>query len=199
MASASARIRPGQMLPAAGQGALGIEVRATAGHDRRPGAAGPHAHLAAVTAERAVSRCMGGSCSMPLAAHGRFDDGTLRWMPPGAISKAAGPGARAPAARHHAARPSPGRAVAAQLQAQGARCAASTAEARGPPHPDPPLPEALRGSNCCRRRLDAAAATIPAPIRWPHCSAWAGTGGLPGRDVCQRQCGARPFGRPRPA
>lgn len=60
---------PGQMLPAAGQGALGIEVRSN-----RPevmAALAPLAHRPtwwAVTAERAVSRAMGGSCSMPLAA-----------------------------------------------------------------------------------------------------------------------------------
>lgn len=60
---------PAQMLPAAGQGALGIEVRA----DRQDLLA-PLATLAhqptwlAVTAERTVSRAMGGSCSMPLAA-----------------------------------------------------------------------------------------------------------------------------------
>ncbi|MNS97918.1 porphobilinogen deaminase [compost metagenome] len=30
-----------------------------------------------VTAERAVSRCMGGSCSMPLAAHGQWQGDTL--------------------------------------------------------------------------------------------------------------------------
>jgi hydroxymethylbilane synthase len=60
---------PEQMLPAAGQGALGIEVRA----DRQDliAALAPLAHLPtwlAVTAERTVSRAMGGSCSMPLAA-----------------------------------------------------------------------------------------------------------------------------------
>ncbi|HEX5805051.1 MAG TPA: hydroxymethylbilane synthase, partial [Macromonas sp.] len=60
---------PHEMLPAAGQGALGIEVRST-----RPevsAALAPLAHRAtwlAVAAERAVSRAMGGSCSMPLAA-----------------------------------------------------------------------------------------------------------------------------------
>ena len=57
------------MLPAAGQGALGIEVRA----DRIDliSALGSLAHLPtwlSVTAERTVSRAMGGSCSMPLAA-----------------------------------------------------------------------------------------------------------------------------------
>ncbi|MDO8386082.1 MAG: hydroxymethylbilane synthase [Polaromonas sp.] len=60
---------PGQMLPAAGQGALGIEVRA----DRQDllAALAGLAHQPtwlAVTAERTVSRAMGGSCSMPLAA-----------------------------------------------------------------------------------------------------------------------------------
>ena len=60
------------MLPAAGQGALGIEVRA----DRQDliGALALLAHQPtwlAVTAERTVSRAMGGSCSMPLAAFTR--------------------------------------------------------------------------------------------------------------------------------
>ena len=57
------------MLPAAGQGALGIEVCAD-----RLDLLEPLARLAhmptwlSVTAERCVSRSMGGSCSMPLAA-----------------------------------------------------------------------------------------------------------------------------------
>ena len=63
------------MLPAAGQGALGLEIR----HD--------HAELGpallslaheptwlATLAERAVSRAMGGSCSMPLAAFAQWQD-----------------------------------------------------------------------------------------------------------------------------
>jgi hydroxymethylbilane synthase len=59
-----------EMLPAAGQGALGIEIR----HARADVSAllAPLAHQPtwlAVAAERAVSRAMGGSCSMPLAAH----------------------------------------------------------------------------------------------------------------------------------
>ena len=61
---------PSVMLPAAGQGALGIEVRS----DRTDviEALAPLVHQAswlAVAAERAVSRAMGGSCSMPLAAY----------------------------------------------------------------------------------------------------------------------------------
>ena len=59
-----------QMLPAAGQGALGIEIRA--GRDDLRALLAPLADQATwlrVAAERAVSRAMGGSCSMPLAAH----------------------------------------------------------------------------------------------------------------------------------
>ena len=64
-----ATFEPDAMLPAAGQGALGIEVRA----DRQDliDALALLAHQPtwlAVTAERTVSRAMGGSCSMPLAA-----------------------------------------------------------------------------------------------------------------------------------
>jgi hydroxymethylbilane synthase len=57
------------MLPAAGQGALGIEVMAA--RTDLMEALGSLAHRQtwlAVTAERCVSRAMGGSCSMPLAA-----------------------------------------------------------------------------------------------------------------------------------
>jgi hydroxymethylbilane synthase len=82
-----ARIRqvfePADMLPAAGQGALGIEIRSD-----RPEVAEALRVLAhgptwlAVAAERAVSRAMGGSCSMPLAAfttwQGEPSDGSLR-------------------------------------------------------------------------------------------------------------------------
>ncbi len=68
-----ARIRntfePTEMLPAAGQGALGIEVRADRADLVEALATLAHAPTwLAVTAERTVSRAMGGSCSMPLAA-----------------------------------------------------------------------------------------------------------------------------------
>jgi hydroxymethylbilane synthase len=59
-----------EMLPAAGQGPLGIEIRAARDDVRH--VLLPLAHQVtwlAVAAERAVSRAMGGSCSMPLAAH----------------------------------------------------------------------------------------------------------------------------------
>lgn len=68
-----------EMIPCAGQGALGIEIRA--------GQAPLQAHLEALAhrptwlaaaAERAVSRELGGSCSMPLAAHAQWAaDGQL--------------------------------------------------------------------------------------------------------------------------
>jgi len=68
-----------EMIPCAGQGALGLETRADA--------AALNAKLAglidrptwlATQAERAVSRALGGSCSMPLAAHARWDGDRLQ-------------------------------------------------------------------------------------------------------------------------
>lgn len=65
---------PEQSLPAAGQGALGIEIRS----DRTDlvNALAPLVHMPTwlrVASERTVSRAMGGSCSMPLAAYARWD------------------------------------------------------------------------------------------------------------------------------
>lgn len=73
-----ATFAPEQMLPAAGQGALGIEARS----DRADVVEilAPLLHMPtwlAVSAERAVSRVMGGSCSMPLAAYATLDGDTL--------------------------------------------------------------------------------------------------------------------------
>lgn len=70
---------PDDMVPAAGQGALAIEVRA--GRDDLMALLAPLAHQPtwlAVEAERAVSRAMGGSCSMPLAAHAVWLGDTLQ-------------------------------------------------------------------------------------------------------------------------
>jgi hydroxymethylbilane synthase len=67
-----------RMLPAAGQGAIGIEIC-----DDRPDLAALLAPLndlptaIRVYAERGVSRTMGGSCSMPLAAHATLNQGVL--------------------------------------------------------------------------------------------------------------------------
>ena len=62
-----------QMIPAAGQGALAIEVREDDGELRSLLEQTTHrATEFAALAERAVSRTLGGSCSMPLAAHARW-------------------------------------------------------------------------------------------------------------------------------
>jgi hydroxymethylbilane synthase len=72
------RFVPAMMLPAAGQGALGIEVRADDTELRRALATLiDHPTWLAVHAERAVSRGLGGSCSMPLAAHATWQGETL--------------------------------------------------------------------------------------------------------------------------
>jgi hydroxymethylbilane synthase len=125
----AARIREvfdtGRMLPAAGQGALGIEVRA----ERQDllAALAPLAHQStwlAVAAERAVSRAMGGSCSMPLAAHAEFSGEYLQlraaWGDPdGAAALVHAQGAEAVADLEQAA--ALGSEVAARLRAGGAR------------------------------------------------------------------------------
>ena len=72
------RFAAAQMLPAAGQGALGIEVRADDNELREALATLIHRPTwLAVHAERAVSRGLGGSCSMPLAAHASWQGDTL--------------------------------------------------------------------------------------------------------------------------
>jgi hydroxymethylbilane synthase len=71
-------IEPACSLPAPGQGALGIEIAAARAdlvallaplHD-------PHTALATF-AERAVSRALGGNCTMPLGAHATWDGSRL--------------------------------------------------------------------------------------------------------------------------
>ncbi|MHB1669588.1 MAG: hydroxymethylbilane synthase [Thiomonas sp.] len=68
-----------EMLPAVGQAALGIEIRA----DRADVAAalGPLDHVPThlcAAAERAVARALGGSCSTPLGAHATWSGSTLQ-------------------------------------------------------------------------------------------------------------------------
>jgi hydroxymethylbilane synthase len=68
-----------EMIPAAGQGALGIEIRSD-----QKALRDTLAQLSdrptwwVAQAERAVSRSLGGSCSMPLAAHAVWDGAQLR-------------------------------------------------------------------------------------------------------------------------
>jgi hydroxymethylbilane synthase len=115
----------GTMLPAAGQGALGIEVRA----QRRDliDALEPLAHQAtwmAVAAEREVSRAMGGSCSMPLAAHATYSGEYLQLRAAWGDADKPGPLVRAQSAAavaDMAQAVALGAQVAAQLRAGGAR------------------------------------------------------------------------------
>ena len=118
-----------QMLPSAGQGALGIEVRANATVLGRL-LAQTLAELIdmptwlATHAERAVSRSLGGSCIMPLAAHGQWHGDTLVLdaalgdpdTPTRPLLRARRSGRPADATAASAL----GQAVAAQLQADGA-------------------------------------------------------------------------------
>ncbi|BDC45042.1 hypothetical protein PTKU15_83390 [Paraburkholderia terrae] len=127
---------PADSLPAAGQGALGIEIRA----DRADLAAwlAPlhHEHTAAaVEAERMVSRALGGSCEVPLAAYATWHDGALHLR--GVV--ATPDGQRVLSAEASAPAPTPGaaldlgRAVASQLEAQGALdIVRALSTARGP-------------------------------------------------------------------
>lgn len=124
----AARIRShfavADMLPAAGQGALGIEVRAEAHALAARLAAFTHLPTWLAThAERAVSRALGGSCSVPLAAYATLADGVLT------VAAALGhpTNVRAPLLRAQASGPAPdtaaaealGRAAADALREQG--------------------------------------------------------------------------------
>jgi hydroxymethylbilane synthase len=72
-------LAPEDSLPAAGQGALGIEIRADR-DDLRTLLAPLHdpASAACVSAERALARRLNGSCQVPLAAYCEYDDGFLQ-------------------------------------------------------------------------------------------------------------------------
>ena len=113
-------LSPADSLPAAGQGALGIEIAA-----RRTDLADilrPLNHeetAACVTAERALARALGGSCQVPLVAYCVMEDGllTLNGLvghPDGSVIIEAS--AQAPAAYADAL----GRAVAKRLADDGA-------------------------------------------------------------------------------
>lgn len=113
------------MIPCAGQGALGIEVL----RERRDliealGALADPATTWACRAERAVSRALGGSCSVPLAAHGVWRGPVLRLQAAFGVMeggqarllKAQGEAEVSDALQAEAL----GEAVAAQLRAAGA-------------------------------------------------------------------------------
>ena len=113
-------LSPADSLPAAGQGALGIEIaaqRTDLADILRP--LNHEETAACVTAERALARALGGSCQVPLAAYCVMKDGllTLNGLvghPDGSVIIEAS--AQAPAAYADAL----GRAVAKRLADDGA-------------------------------------------------------------------------------
>jgi hydroxymethylbilane synthase len=120
----SGRIRavlaPEESLPAVGQGALAIECR-----DGRPELVAALAPLhdaataACVRAERAVSRALGGSCTVPLAAHAELTNGALALR--GLVASPDGKRIARGEVRGDAAAPERvGEALAGALRAQGA-------------------------------------------------------------------------------
>jgi hydroxymethylbilane synthase len=75
----SARLEVNEMLPAPGQGALGIEcLLARADVASLCASLQDVATATSVRAERAVSRALGGNCSIPLAAYAQFVGPRLR-------------------------------------------------------------------------------------------------------------------------
>ena len=138
---AGARIRAcfdtAAMLPCAGQGALAIEVRSDALALRDRLAVLTHAPTAlAVQAERAVSRALGGSCSMPLAAHAAWRGEVLELSAalghPLATDAALLRATAALAARTTADAEALGQRVAASLRDQGAASYLEAAAALSP-------------------------------------------------------------------
>jgi hydroxymethylbilane synthase len=141
------RFDTGRMTPAAGQGALGLEIRsdAQALHDRLQPLRDDAAWLA-THAERAVARALGGSCSMPLAAFAQRDEAgqfTLHAaLGDAAVAAALEPDATAgqaaafrPLLRHRERAPL---ADVAAAEALGARVAAALLEAGGRAYLPPP-------------------------------------------------------------
>jgi len=74
----ASRLEVSESLPAAGQGALGIEALEGRAQllEMLAGLANP-ATTACVTAERAVSRTLGGSCQVPIAAYATLTDNAV--------------------------------------------------------------------------------------------------------------------------
>ncbi|MGE5640796.1 MAG: hydroxymethylbilane synthase [Clostridia bacterium] len=73
------RLAPEQVVPAPGQGALGIECRADHADVRQLLAPlGDAGTAACVRAERQVSLALGGNCTIPLGAHASLDGAELR-------------------------------------------------------------------------------------------------------------------------
>jgi len=128
-------LEPEESLPSAGQGALGIEIRA--GRPELAAWLAPLKHeptRLAVEAERAVSRALGGSCDVPLAAYADWQGAQLHLasrvsMPDGSRAAFAEASAAVTSAADALAL---GEAVARSLELQGARAVVNElAAARG--------------------------------------------------------------------
>jgi hydroxymethylbilane synthase len=114
----SAAIEPSEMLPAVGQGALGIETRADDAETNEIVSLLEHQPTrAACTAERSLLFALGGGCQVPIAAHATLDGARLRLE---ALVAGSGRIIRETLddTAEHAARA--GEELAARLRAQGA-------------------------------------------------------------------------------
>ncbi|MEW6756289.1 MAG: hydroxymethylbilane synthase [Candidatus Latescibacterota bacterium] len=74
----SAYLEPEVMLPAVGQAALGLQMRADSPLAQRVEVLSHAPSLHAVTAERSLLAALGGGCHAPIAAWSRVEDGRLR-------------------------------------------------------------------------------------------------------------------------
>lgn len=77
LAKGAQRLDPSRMLPAVGQGALAVQVRADAVHADAVRTLDDPPTRAAVLSERAFLRSMGGGCQTPLAAMAQVDGGEI--------------------------------------------------------------------------------------------------------------------------
>jgi hydroxymethylbilane synthase len=111
---------PTWMLPAVGQGAIGIECRDDDGETRRVvGVLSDYPTLQRVTAERAMLATLGGGCLVPIGANSSFEGGMLTVR--GAVLSA--DGSRKVVATHRGPADAPlavGQELAAMLLAEGA-------------------------------------------------------------------------------
>lgn len=136
-----ARFPYAQMVPCAGQGALALETRADdAALIAALATLADAPTTLAVSAERAVSRALGGSCSLPLAAFARTEAGALLLdARVGHPERIAAPllaaSGRIPAGGTPADAEALGQAVARDLRAQGADAYLGVAEAMKPDAP----------------------------------------------------------------
>jgi hydroxymethylbilane synthase len=116
----NATVPPDVMLPAVGQGALGIETRAADADTCVLVALLNHAPThAACAAERALLRALGGGCQVPIAAHATVKDGRLHLD--GLVAGMDGKEIIRAAIEDHATQAAhAGEALAARLREQGA-------------------------------------------------------------------------------